>query len=109
MPKTEERYWIEKDYFVHSSHSTKPDATTGIRGTTHPYVHAPHTQDPNNSCLLRFEVFPNDQTFCGKPDPFYSTQYFDLFVTNTNGFNMHTGQPNPQSMINEYISGKIVL
>ena len=22
---------------------------------------------------------------------------------------MHTGQPNPQSMINEYISGKIVL
>ena len=26
-----------------------------------------------------------------------------------NGFNMHTGNPNPQSMINEYISGKIVL
>ena len=32
-----------------------------------------------------------------------------IFVTYTDGFNMHTGQPNPHSMINEYISGKIVL
>ena len=49
------------------------------------------------------------ETFCGKPDPLYSTQYSDLFVTYTDGSNMHTGQPNPQSMINEYSSGEIVL
>ena len=49
------------------------------------------------------------KTFCGKPDLFYSTQNSYLFVTYTNGFNMHTGQPNPQSIVNEYISGKIVL
>ena len=59
--------------------------------------------------LSRFEVYPTSQTFCGKPDPLYSTQYSDLFVTYTNGFNMRTGQPNSHSMIDEYISGKIVL
>ena len=82
---------------------------SGIKGTEHPYVYAPHTQHPNNPSLSRFEVFPTAQTFCGKPDPLYSTQYSDLFVTYTDGFNMHTGQPNPHSMIDEYISGKIVL
>ena len=53
--------------------------------------------------------FPQLKLFCGKPDPFYSTQYSGLFVTYTDSFNMHTGQPNPHSMIDEYISGKIVL
>ena len=72
-------------------------------------VHAPHTQNPNSPSLSRLEVFPNAQTFCGKSDPLYSTQYSDLFVTYTDGFNIHTGQPNPQSMINKYIFGKIVL
>ena len=109
MTKIEDRYWIETDSFVHSSHSTKSDTTSGIKGTAHPYIHAPHSQNPNNPSLSRFEVFSNAQTFCGKPDPLYSTQYSDLFVTYTNGFNMHTGQPNLQSIINEYISGKIVL
>ena len=71
-------------------------------------MHAPHTQNPNNSSLSRFEVFSNAQTFCGKPDPLYSTQNSDLFVTFTDGSNMDTGQPNPQSMINEDVSGKIV-
>ena len=84
---------IETDSFVRSTHPKKPDKTSGIEGTSYP---------PN-------EVFPNAQIFCGKPDPFYSTQYYDLFVTYTDGFNMHTGQLNPQSIINEYISGKIEL
>ena len=70
MTKIQDRYWIETDYFVHSSHSTKPDATSGNKGTAHPYVHAPHTQNPNNSSLSRFEVFSNAQTFRGKPDLF---------------------------------------
>ena len=69
----------------------------------------PLTQHPNNPSFSRFEVFPTAQTFCGKPDPLFSTQYSDLFVTYTDGFNMHTGQPNPLSMIDEHFSGKIVL
>ena len=109
MTKIEDRYWIETDSFVHSQHSIKPKTTSGIKFTEHPYVYAPHTQHPNNPSLSRFEVFPTAQTFCGKPDPLYSKQYSDLFVTYTDGFNMHTGQPNPHSMIDEYISGKIVL
>ena len=109
MTKIEDRYWIETDSFVHSPHSIKPKTTSGIKGTEHPYVYAPHTQHPNNPNLSRFEVFRTAQTFCGKPDPLYSTQYSDLFVTYTDGFHMHTGQPNPHYMIDEYISGKIVL
>ena len=109
MTKIEDRYWIETDSFVHSPHSGKPKTISGFKSTEHPYVSAPHTQHPNNPCLSRFEVYPTAQTFCGKPDPLYSTQYSELFVTYTDGFNMHTGQPNPHSMIDEYISGKIVL
>ena len=108
MTKIEDRYWIETDSFVHSPHPVKSQTASGIKGTEHPYVHAPHTQHPNNPSLSRFEVFPTAQTFCGKPDPLYSTQYSDLFVTYTDGFNMHTGQPNPHSIIDEYISGKLV-
>ena len=77
--------------------------------TAHPYVHAHHTQHANNPSFSRFEVYPTAQTFCGQTDPLYSTQYSDLFVTYTDGFNMHTGQPTPHSMIDEYICGKIIL
>ena len=107
MTKIEDRYWIETDSF--SPHPIKSKTASGIKGTEQPFVYAPHTQHPNNPSLSRFEVFPTAQTFCGKPDPIYSTQYSDLFVTYTDGFNLHTGQPNPHSMIDEYISGKIVL
>ena len=109
MTKIEDRYWIETDYSVHSPHSMKPETTSGIKGKAHPYVHAPHTQHPSNPSLSRFEVYPTAQTFCGKPDQLYSTQSIYLFVTYTDGFNMHPGQPNPHSMIDEYISGKIVI
>ena len=43
---------------------------------------------------LNLYILPNTLTFC---------------VTYTQGFNKHTGQPNPTSIINEYISGKLVL
>ena len=65
MTQIEDRYWIETDSFVHSPHSIKPKTTSGIKGTEHPYVYAPHTQHPNNPSLSRFEVFPTAQTFCG--------------------------------------------
>ena len=108
MTKIDDRYWIETDSFIHSSLPNKSDTTFGIKGTSFPYIHAPHTQNPHNPSLSRFELFPHTQTFCGKPEPLYTTQYSDLFVTYQEGFNMHTGQPNPQSIKNEYISGKIV-
>ena len=44
--KNEDRYWIETDSFVQSTHSTKSDPTSGINGTAQPYIHAPHTQKP---------------------------------------------------------------
>ena len=56
MTKIEDRYWIETDSFVYFSHSTKPEATFGIKGTAHPYIHAPHTQDPNNPSVSCFEI-----------------------------------------------------
>ena len=63
MTKIEDRYWIETYSFVHSPHSIKPKTTSGIKGTEHPYVYAPHTQHLNNPSLSRFEVFPAAQTF----------------------------------------------
>ena len=63
MTKTEDRYWIETDSFVLSPHSTKSDATSGIKRTAHPFIHDQHTQTPNNPSLSRFEVFPNAQNF----------------------------------------------
>ena len=47
--------------------------------------------------------------FVANLSPPYTTQNSDLFVTHQEDFNMHTGQPNPQYKIKEYISGKIVL
>ena len=102
MTKLQDSYWIETDSFVHSSHSTNPETTSGIKGTIQPHLH-------QTQITGVFHVFPNAQFFCVKPDPLCSTQYSDLFVTYTYGFNMHTGQPNPRSMINKYISGKLVL
>ena len=109
MTKIDDRFWIETDSFIHSSLPNKTDTSSAIKGTSFPYIHAPHTQNPHNPSLSRFECFPHTQTFCGKPEPLYNTQYSDLFVTYQEGFNLHTGQPSPQSIINEYISGKLVL
>ena len=109
MTEINDRYWIETDSFIHSSLPNKTDTSSGNKGTSFPYFHALHTQNQHKASLSRFELLPHTQTFCGKPEPLYTTHYSDLFVTYQEGFNMHTGQPNPQSKINEYISGKIVL
>ena len=109
MTEIDDRYWMETESFVHSSLLNKADTSSRIKGTSFPYFRAPHTQNPLNRSLSCFELFPHTQAFCGKPEPLYTTQYSDLFVTSQEGFNMHTGQPNPQPIINEHISGKIVL
>ena len=55
MTKIEDRYWVETDSFVHSPHSIKPKTTTsGIKGTAHPYVYAPHTQKSYQPQSLTF-------------------------------------------------------
>ena len=108
MTKIEDRYWIETDSFVQSSTPKKSTANNGIKGTSYSYIHASHARNPHNPSLSRSEVFPSAQTFCGKPDSLYATQYCDLFVTYTEGFNMLTGQPNPSSIIHEHITGKLI-
>ena len=95
-------------FFCTFSTSRKPNITSGIEGTSYPYVRVPHIQNSHNPSLSRFEVFPNAQTFCDKSEPLFSTQYSDLFVIYTDGFHMQTGQPKPQSVINDHISDKIV-
>ena len=107
MTKIDDRYWIETDSFIHSSLPNKSDTSYGIKGISFPFIHAPHTQNTHNPSLSRFELFPHTQTFCGKPESLYSTQNSDVFVTYQEGFNMHTGQPNPLAMINKYISGPV--
>ena len=104
MTKIEDRCGLKQSllYILHIQQNLRQHLAIKVQ-------HIPYIQNPNNPFLSRFEVFPNAQTFCCKPDRLYSTQYSDLFVTYTDGFNMHTGQPNPQSMNNEDISGKIVL
>ena len=109
MTKIDDRYWIETRSFIHSSVPNKSDTTFGIKGTSFPYIHPPHTQNPHKPSLSRIELFPHTQTFYGKLEPLYTTQNSYLFVTYQEGFNLHTGQPNPQPIINEHISGKIVL
>ena len=108
MRKFEDKYWIETDSFVQSSIPIKFDTTKGIKGNSFPYIHAALTRSPPNPSLLCFEVFSHAQTFCSKPKHLDATQYSDLFVTHTNGFIMHIGQPNPRSVINEYISGNLI-
>ena len=64
MTTINDRYWNETDSFPHSSLPNKTDTSSGIKGASFPYIHAPHTQNPHNPSLSRFELFPHTQTFC---------------------------------------------
>ena len=103
MTRTKDRYWIETDTFIEASNITQNFQTEGIQGTKFPIVKTPLSPVDNPS-LSRFEIYPIAQTFCGKPDPLYSTQNEDIFVTYLDGFDMNTGQPRPHSMIDQRIS-----
>ena len=106
MTRIKDRYWIETDNFIESSNITQNRQTEGIQGTKYPNVKTPQSTIDNPS-LSRFEIYPIAQTFCGKPEPLYSTQYEDIFVTYLDGFDMNNGQPTPHSIIDQKISGKI--
>ena len=106
MTRIKDRYWIETDNFIESSNNIQNLQTEGIQGTKYPNVKTPQSIIDNQS-LSRFEIYPIAQTFCGKPEPLYSTQYDDIFVTYSDGFDMNNGQPRPHSIIDQKISGKI--
>ena len=81
MTKIEDRYWIETDFFCTFSTLNKTQNDFWYqRYRTSVCLCSSYTH-PNNPSLSRFEVFPTAQTFCGKPDPFHSTQYSDLLHT----------------------------
>ena len=88
-----------------SSNITKNLQIEGIQGTKYPNVKTPQSTVENPS-LSQFEIYPIAQTFCGKPEPLYSTQFQDIFVTYLDGFDMNNRQPRPHSIIDQK-SGKI--
>ena len=106
MTRIKDRYWIGTDKFIDSSNITKHLQTEGIKGTKYPNVKTPQSTVGNPS-LSRFEIYPIAQTFCGKPEPLFSTQYEDIFVTYLDGLDMNTGQPKPHSIIYQNTSRKI--
>ena len=100
MTRIKDRYWIETDTFIETSNITQELQTERIQGTRHPNVKTPQSKVSNPS-LSRFEIYPIAQTFCGKPEPLFSTQYDDIFVTYLDGFDMNTGLPKPHSIIDQ--------
>ena len=106
MTRIKDRYWIETDNFIDSSNITQNLQNEGIQGTKYPNVKTPQSTVDNPS-LSHFEIYPIAQTFCGKPEPLYSTHYDNIFVTYLDGFDMNNGQPRPHSIIDQKISGRI--
>ena len=106
MTRIKDQYWTETDIFIESSNITQNLQSEGIQGTKYPNLKTPQSTVDNPS-LSHFEIYPIAQTFCGKPEPLYSTQYDDIFVTYLDGFDMNNGQPRPHSIIDQNISGRI--
>ena len=107
MTIIQDRYCIETDFFVHSSHSTKP-LEIKVQYTTNCTLYIHKTQIFRVFQVLKF--FQKLKLSVVNLTHFILHNFLsDLFVTYTDGFKMHAGQPKEQFMINEYISGKIVL
>ena len=103
--RIKDRYWIETDNFIESSNITQNFQPEGIQGTEYPNVKTPKSTVENPS-FSRFEIYPIAQTFCEKPEPLYSSQFDDIFVTSFDGFDMNNGQLRPHSILDQKISGK---
>ena len=72
MTKIDNKSWIETNSFIQSSLPILSDNSSGMKGTSFPYIHAPHTQNPHNPSLSHFELFPHTQRICGKPEPLFT-------------------------------------
>ena len=79
MSKLNNRYWLETEHFF-NNHSS-PESTN-----------SPYHDTKSQTRLSRFEIFPENKMFCNKPTPLHLTQYPDLFVTYTEGFNTPLGE-----------------
>ena len=104
MSKIGIRYWLETERFFidcYNTHTPPSDANS------------------NKTRLSRFEIYPQQRTFCNKPTPLHITQYPDLFISYKEGFNLNTGKRNPlhlpeddqfiqYSPQNQQITGRIV-
>ena len=106
MTRIKDRYFKETDIFIESSNITQNLQTEGIQGTKYPIVKTPQLSVDNPS-LSQVEIYPIAQTFCGKPEPLYATQFEDIFVTYLDGFDMNNGQPRPHSITDQKLSAKI--
>ena len=100
MTKIKDRYWIETENFNTSYNLTQNPQNEGIQGTQYPNFRTPKSTVDNPS-LSRFELYPIAQTFCGKPEPIFSTKYDDIFVTYLDGFDMNSGLPKPHSIMDQ--------
>ena len=109
MTKIEDRYWIETDSFVHSSFPKK--ATSKMVLKVLPILTSVlHILKLHIIPVFHvLKCFPTHIPFVENLNLYILPNTLTFFVTYTQGFNMHTGQPNPTSIINEYISGKLVL
>ena len=113
MTRNKDWYCIETDNFIESSkyHKTPSDRRKKRNEKL-------QCQNTTISCrqsksiwkrqetISQFEIYHIAQTFVGKPEPLYSTQYDDFFIF-LDGFDMNTGQPKPHSIIDQNFSGKI--
>ena len=81
LSKLNNRYWLETEHFFNNHYFTTSTDT-------------PYHDTKSQTRLSRFEIFPEKKCFLKNP-LLYTTQYPDLFVTYKEGFNMHTGNPNP--------------
>ena len=77
MTKNGKRYWLETDHFFNESFTTN---------------FPPKSESNKNSRLSRFEIYPSQKSFCNNPTLLYTTQYPDIFVHYTEGFNFNTGK-----------------
>ena len=82
MSEPSNRYWLEIEHFFNNhSPTTSPET--------------PYHDTKSQTRPSRFEIFHESKMFCNKPTPLYITLYPDIFITYKEGFNMHTGKPNP--------------
>ena len=57
MTKIDDRYWIETDSFVHSATPKQSSSFDGIKGTSYPYIRAPHTELHITQAFLVLKFF----------------------------------------------------
>ena len=80
MSKIGNRYRLETERFFNESYNT--------------HIPPSDTNSDKNR-LSRFEIYPEQRTFCNKPTPLHTTQYPDLFISYKEGFNLNTGKRIP--------------